>query len=157
VSQVTEDKSAAPRSSRASKILAVEDDLAVGMVLRFACKQAGHELELANDIRSGRAALEKSTPDLVLLDLHLPDGHGFELLRYIREDLGRSTPVIVLSGVKQWDSITRGMRLGASEYMTKPFSPQGLLEHVQGWTAIAVEDAPPEEELAADGTIYVST
>ena len=116
-----------------SRILGIEDDQVLGKVLKLALELAGHEVELATNVSAGRRALEAGGHDLVLLDLNLPDGHGFEVLRFLRQDLHRTTPVIVLSGLKQELNVVRGLELGADDYMTKPFSPRELVARVQRW------------------------
>jgi DNA-binding response OmpR family regulator len=114
-------------------ILAIEDDRTVGMVLQHVLETAGHDVEVVRGITAGRGAMERGDYDLVLLDVNLPDGNGLDFLRQIREELGRRTPVVVLSGMRQEDSVVRGLKLGADDYVTKPFSPPELLARVDHW------------------------
>jgi two-component system phosphate regulon response regulator PhoB len=116
-----------------SSILAIEDDWTVRMVLEHVLETAGHDVELVRGVADGRDRLQDGTFDLVLLDLNLPDGSGFELLRSIRQELGNRTPVVVLSGMRQEDHVVNGLKLGADDYVTKPFSPQELLARVDRW------------------------
>lgn len=116
-----------------SSILAIEDDWTVGMVLEHLLRTAGHEVRLVRGIAEGRGALTDGTYDLVLLDLNLPDGNGFELLRAIRQDRGNTMPVVVLSGMRQEEIVVQGLRLGADDYVSKPFSPPELLARVDRW------------------------
>jgi DNA-binding response OmpR family regulator len=111
-------------------ILAIEDDWTVRMVLEHALKSAGHEVDVAPAISDARKLLADGRYDMVLLDLNLPDGNGLDLLRDIRKDLGPTVPVLVLSGLRQEDSVVRGLELGADDYVTKPFSPPELLARV---------------------------
>jgi two-component system, OmpR family, phosphate regulon response regulator PhoB len=117
-----------------SRILVIEDDRSVGRVVQVSLGLAGHEVQVATDAVTGEVALRRDGHDLVILDINLPGGTGLDLLRCLREDLGRRTPVIMLSGQKQEDSIVRALEWGANDYVTKPFSPRELLARVNRWT-----------------------
>lgn len=117
-----------------SRILVVEDDPAVVRVLELALKRAGYQVQLVHDFLSGRKALEGEYT-AVILDLNLPGGFGLDLLRYLRQELGRDTPVLVLSGLKQEHHVLEALRLGAQDYLTKPFSPQELLLRLKRYVA----------------------
>ena len=114
-------------------ILAIEDDWTVRMVLEHVLSTAGHKVEVVPGVEGGRGALEKGRYDLVLLDVNLPDGSGLELLQSMREGVYRDTPVVELSGMRQEDTVVRGLKLGADDYVTKPFSPPELLARVDRW------------------------
>ncbi len=114
-------------------ILAIDDDPVVVKVLKVTLELAGHDVRVAGDISEAHEALEDDRYDLILLDLNLPDGSGFDVLRYIRETLNRPTRVIVLSGLKQEHNIVRGLELGADDYVTKPFSPREVAARVDRW------------------------
>jgi DNA-binding response OmpR family regulator len=111
-------------------ILAIEDDWTVRTVLEYTLGSAGHDVDVASAISDARKLLADGNYDMVLLDLNLPDGNGLDLLRDIRKDLGSTVPVLVLSGLRQEDSVVRGLELGADDYVTKPFSPPELLARV---------------------------
>jgi DNA-binding response OmpR family regulator len=111
-------------------ILAIEDDWTVRTVLEHTLGSAGHDVDVASAISDARKLLADGNYDMVLLDLNLPDGNGLDLLRDIRKDLGPTVPVLVLSGLRQEDSVVRGLELGADDYVTKPFSPPELLARV---------------------------
>lgn len=118
-----------------SRILVIEDDLAVGKVLTVTLQLAGHEVRMARDVTSGRAVLEGEEDfDAVVLDVNLPDGSGLDLLRILRQDLSRDTPVLVLSALKQEENVVRALELGANDYVTKPFGPRELLARIRKWT-----------------------
>ncbi|WP_413217107.1 response regulator transcription factor [Thermus oshimai] len=88
-----------------ARVLVVEDDPVVARVLEIALKRAGHEVQLAPDFPSAKGLLGGDW-DAVILDLNLPGGFGLDLLRHLRQELGRKIPVFVLSGsvhVKTWD------------------------------------------------------
>ena len=111
-------------------ILAIEDDWTVRTVLEHTLESAGHRVEVAPGVSDGRERLAAGRYDMVLLDLNLPDGDGLDLLRDIRSEHGRQVSVLVLSGMRQEDSVVRGLELGADDYVTKPFSPPELLARV---------------------------
>jgi len=117
-----------------SRILVVEDDRSVGRVVEVSLGLAGHEVQLATDASAGESAIRANGHALVILDVNLPGGTGLELLRLIRHELGRTTPVIMLSGQKQEDNIVRALEWGANDYVTKPFSPRELAARVNRWT-----------------------
>jgi two-component system phosphate regulon response regulator PhoB len=116
-----------------ASILAIEDDWTVRMVLEHVLAGAGHDVEVVPSLSDGRGAIQKHGYDLVLLDVNLPDGCGLELLRSIRQELHDHTPVVVLSGMRQEDHVVGGLKAGADDYVTKPFSPSELLARVDRW------------------------
>jgi DNA-binding response OmpR family regulator len=112
-------------------ILSVEDEPDVTELLRFHFTKAGYEVWTAS---SGREAIETircRRPDLVLLDLMLPDIDGFGVCEILRHNAATAAiPIIILSAWTTDDSRNVGMELGALEYVTKPFSPRDLVERV---------------------------
>jgi two-component system phosphate regulon response regulator PhoB len=119
-----------------SDILVIEDDAVIGAILLRFLRHAGHAVQVVQRLSVAREVLESRDVDLILLDLNLPDGSGLELLRVIREEMHSNTPVMVLSGMRQEDHIVRGLRLGADDYVTKPFSPMELVARVDRWTRV---------------------
>lgn len=117
-----------------ARVLVVEDDPAVAAVVEMALKRAGHEVRLARDFPSAKAALAEDV-EAVVLDLNLPGGFGLDLLRHLRQELGKTTPVVVLSGLKQERHVLEALRLGAQDYLTKPFSPKELLLRLERYVA----------------------
>ena len=106
------------------RILIVEDNRNLAHGLRHNLELEGHIVELAFTGEAGLARARESTVDLILLDLMIPRPDGLQILRTIREE-GVPTPVIVLTARGQEEDKVRGLRLGADDYVTKPF---GLLE-----------------------------
>lgn len=109
-----------------ARILVVEDDPVVARVTELVLQRAGHQPILARDFLSGKAALAEPV-DAVILDLNLPGGNGLDLLRHLREELRSNTAVLILSALKQEDILIKGLKLGATDFLTKPFSPQELI------------------------------
>ena len=107
-------------------VLIVDDDAPSRTVLSIVCGSRGHAVIEA---ASGADALVAATtrgPDLILLDVSLPDMSGLEVCHRIRE-AGLTTPVVILSGHTDPEDVSRALRLGADEYVTKPYELRELL------------------------------
>jgi two-component system KDP operon response regulator KdpE len=113
------------------RILVVDDEPPIRKLLRAAFGSQGYDvIEAATGAEARRRLAEKPAPDLVILDLGLPDVQGHELLREWRE-AGDSTPVIVLSSRTDEAGIVAALELGADDYVTKPFSAAELLARIK--------------------------
>jgi two-component system phosphate regulon response regulator PhoB len=115
-----------------AKIVIVDDEQDILDVLEFNLRQAGHEVVTALTGRDGLRLVLAAPPDLLILDLMLPDVSGTEVCRAIRSSApARTVPVLMLSA--RSDEIDRvvGFELGADDYVTKPFSVRELLLRVQ--------------------------
>jgi DNA-binding response OmpR family regulator len=114
------------------KILIVDDDAELVELLTFNFKRAGFAVATAGD---GVEALRKAcsiSPDLILLDLMLPELDGFAVCETLRRDAATaSIPVIMLTALSGELGRLTGLGCGAAEYMTKPFSPPFLISHVE--------------------------
>jgi two-component system phosphate regulon response regulator PhoB len=114
-------------SQRTTQILIVEDQPMVSQMLKMVLQSKGYESIIANDFLSAQQHLEEESFELVLLDLNLPNGNGLDLLKQARTTLELNTPIIILSALKQEMNVLSGLKLGANDYITKPFSPRELL------------------------------
>ena len=115
------------------KVLVVEDEPSIREGLVRALRTASLDVVVADTLSAARTLLARETIACVLLDLHLPDGDGLDLLAELR--LSRDAPpVIVATSYDDGDRIIRAMRLGAHEYVTKPFDLPGLRKAVFGAT-----------------------
>jgi two-component system alkaline phosphatase synthesis response regulator PhoP len=112
-----------------ASVLLVEDDETIRRLVLFALHQGGMDVEVAANGGSALVAYEKHCPDLVVLDLLLPDIDGFEVCRRMRK-LG-PTPILMLTALSQEDNVVRGFELGADDYLTKPFSVRVFLARVE--------------------------
>ena len=112
----------------AETILLVEDDFALAMGTEYALQAEGYEVIHAGNIDSARKALEQS-PDLILLDVMLPDGTGFEFCKEMR-GANLQTPVIFLTAVGEEANIVQGLEIGADDYVTKPYRVKELLSRI---------------------------
>ncbi len=110
-------------------ILIVEDDEAISRLLQLSFKQLGHKTLLAKDRQSALREIQTRNPDIILLDLGLPDGDGKELIKTVRSLL--SIPIIVVSARSDEQEIIAALDAGADDYVTKPFSTNELLARVR--------------------------
>lgn len=112
-----------------SRILLVEDEQKLAQLLRAYLAEEGFQVELATNLASAQTLIANE-PDLLLLDLTLPDGNGLELLRQIRAS-GSELPVIILTARALEVERILGLELGADDYVTKPFSSRELLARIR--------------------------
>jgi len=113
------------------KILIVEDNQLILKVIETKLKKEGYEVI---NCENGKEAIERITdslPDLVITDIMLPYNSGLEIVNFVKEKLQKNIPVIVLSGLGQEKTIEEAFKLGADDYMTKPFSLSELLMRIK--------------------------
>jgi two-component system phosphate regulon response regulator PhoB len=109
-------------------VLVVEDEKAISDLVAFHLEATGYEAIAAADAERAMELLNKRLPDLVLLDIMLPDGDGIEILQHIRNRADAQTlPVILLTARAEEDDRILGLETGADDYVTKPFSPRELM------------------------------
>ena len=128
------------------KILVVEDEPSIGEVVSLYLRRAGYQVTW---VQNGLDALEvflDRGPDLVVLDLMLPQVDGFEITRWIR-DRG-DTPIIMLTARREEADRIAGLEMGADDYVVKPFSPQELVSRVRAVLRRS-QRAPPTGRSAA--------
>jgi DNA-binding response OmpR family regulator len=113
----------------AHRILVVEDDPTLRLVLRDNLQSEGYQVDVAGNGACAVKRARTAIPDLIVLDLTLPDHDGFELLPILRS-LGQ-VPIIVLTARTQRDDKLRGLTLGADDYITKPFDPAEFLARIR--------------------------
>lgn len=121
------------------KILVVEDDREMNQGICYVLEEEGYKVLAAHSVAEGKTAYEQSGADLVLLDVNLPDGEGYELCRWIRERA--RTPVLFLTARDLEEDALRGYELGAEDYVTKPFSMKILLKKIGVVLKRSEEDA----------------
>ena len=119
----------------AAKILAVDDEPALTELMQFHLVRAGHQVATAANGWEAIEAVKQCRPDIILLDLMLPDLDGFGVCEILRRDpLTATIPIIIVSAWASPDSRNLGLELGALDYLTKPFSPQDLVARVNRLT-----------------------
>ena len=129
------------------RILIIEDDPAIGQSLLDGFKQHGFKADLCKTGSSGVEYAQRHSPHLILLDIRLPDGSGFDVCRRMRS-LGLHQPVIMLTA--QHDEVDKvlGLEMGADDYMTKPFSLRELVSRVRAQLRRAYGDYSSAESSA---------
>lgn len=110
-------------------LLFIEDDDQIRLALRLALEDEGYEVREAADGASGLAAFHQSEPDLVLLDLRLPDISGFEVCRAIRAM--SIVPIVMVTAETDTSDMVSGLEAGADDYVTKPVVPKELAARVR--------------------------
>ena len=117
---------------RARRILLIEDDVALVALLSKALSARGYDVQIAKDGLEGLTKVDKSPPDLLIVDIMMPQLDGMTLVRAIKSHREtRHVPVIFLTAKSDSRSVVEGINLGAKFYITKPFSIEDLLSKVQ--------------------------
>ncbi len=130
-------------------ILVVEDEEPICELLRYNLSKAGYRVNLAGGVAEARASIAADKPDLVLLDLMLPDGDGLDLCRWLRRNPDTQVvPVVMVTAKGEEADIVAGLELGADDYIVKPFSPRVLLARIR-----AVLRRRSVEPVSADAVI----
>ena len=129
------------------RILVIEDDPAIGQSLLAGYKQHGFQAQLCKTGSSGIEYVQRHSPHLIVLDIRLPDGSGFDICRQMRQ-LGLRQPIIMLTA--QHDEVDKilGLEMGADDYMTKPFSLRELVSRTRAQLRRAYGDYASTESAA---------
>ena len=110
------------------KILILEDDIMIASGVTYALEAEGYEAIHATDVRSAIEIIGKTTFDLAILDMQLPDGNGFDVSKKLK---GKNTPVIFLTVVDDESNIVKAFDEGADDYVVKPFRIRELIARVK--------------------------
>lgn len=113
------------------RILVIEDEVMVLKSIEFKLKKEGFEVITAPDGKIARDLLAEETFDIVVTDLMIPYYSGLELINYVRNELKSKVPIIVLTAIGQEASVLEAFKLGANDYMTKPFIPNELIIRIR--------------------------
>ncbi|MBV8982976.1 MAG: response regulator, partial [Acidimicrobiia bacterium] len=137
-------------ADRKPRVLVVDDEEHITELVSMGLGYNGFDVER---VATGRAALEsadKRKPDLIVLDVMLPDLDGFEVTRRLRQSEGAGTriPVIFLTAKDTTADKIQGLRLGSDDYVTKPFSIEELIERVKAVLRRARGGGPAEQRLS---------
>lgn len=133
------------------KIVIIDDETAIRRMLRIALKSEGYDVTEAENGESGLSAIVRQQPDLVILDLGLPDMDGHELLNELR--VWSTVPVIVLSVRSSDKEKVRALDSGAQDYVTKPFSVEELLARVRANVRDHIKSDSPT--ILSDGRLHI--
>jgi CheY-like chemotaxis protein len=126
-------------------VLMIEDDSSIAEMYRVQLEHDGYRVTIATTGELGVSTLADTTPDLVLLDLLLPDRSGFEVLAALNERLPNHPPVVILSNYGEPSMIDRGRSLGAVEYLVKSrVTPGEISRKIPDWAARGHGGGQPE-------------
>ena len=135
-----------------SRVLIVDDDPGIVKVLRAYLEQAGHDVLAAYDGKKAMQIARHDRPDVVILDLMLPEMDGWDVCRALRKE--SDVPIIMLTArVEESDKLV-GLELGADDYVTKPFSPRELVARVRSVLRRA-QGLPSKPERISQGDITI--
>lgn len=112
-----------------SRLLLVEDDFSLGETLRERLEKEGYSVQWVENLEDAQAAVAQSHFKLLILDVNLPDGSGFEFARKVRED--RDTPFIFVTAMNSAEHRLQGYEMGAEEFIPKPFHLKELLIRIK--------------------------
>jgi len=138
-------------------LLLVEDDPAIAQAVQFALEREGFALRHCAWLHEAREQIARELPELLILDVGLPDGNGLDLCRELRAaPRTRHLPVLMLSARSEEMDRVLGLELGADDYLGKPFSPRELVARLRALLRRAPAAAPPPQPqsfvLEAEGT-----
>ena len=131
-------------------ILLLEDDYELNQTLCYALRKDNYHVETAFSVKEAKEAFAGSAPDLLLLDVNLPDGEGFAFCRWAKER--KALPVIFLTARDLEEDALKGYDLGAEDYVTKPFSMKILLKKIH---VILKRTAEREVGIFNDGYLFI--
>ncbi|MCR4408111.1 MAG: response regulator [Anaerolineae bacterium] len=141
------------------RILLIDDDQEVaGIVVRF-LKSEGYSVQHANNGRAGLDIIEQEIPDLLLLDVSLPDLDGYEICRRLRGDARtEQLNILMLTGRGSVNARVTGLGSGANDYLIKPFDPQELLARIQAQLRLKAlrERLVQMEKIATIGQMVIT-
>ena len=110
------------------KILLIEDNELILKGLKYSLEQENFKIEMAKNVEEAKEKLPDETINLIVLDITLPDGNGFELCKYIKENT--QIPVIFLTAKDEEQDVVKGFDLGADDYVIKPFRNRELISRI---------------------------
>jgi two-component system KDP operon response regulator KdpE len=128
-------------------ILAVDDEAGILRLIRLELTEQGYRVVVASDGDEAVRTFEQQRPDVVVLDIMLPDMSGLEVMRRLRER--SNTPIILLTARDHDEDKVRGLELGADDYIVKPFNPQELTARVRAVLRRAVRESIGESLVVA--------
>ncbi len=132
-----------------NRILLLEDDLSLVNGMSFALRKADYEVEVARTVREAEDKWADGSYDLLILDISLPDGSGFEICRKVR--LTSKVPIIFLTARDEEIDIIMGLDIGADDYITKPFKLGVLMSRINALLRRARDFGASDTELASNG------
>lgn len=111
------------------RVLLVEDDESLAMGIEFTLEEEGYKVFRAGTLEDGKRIFEAEALDLIILDVNLPDGSGYDLCKYIRAK--SEVPIMFLTALDEEVNIVLGLEIGGDDYMTKPFGVREFLSRIK--------------------------
>ncbi len=154
------------KSAQRMQILIVEDELEIAELVRFHVEREGFAGRIVQSGRLALQAVELQRPDLILLDLMLPDLDGLEVCRRLKyKPETRTIPILIVSAKGDEADIVAGIELGADDYVTKPFSPKVLMARIKNIlrrqaevpAQVSAATREPQGITLADGALHIDT
>jgi len=137
------------------RVLVVEDEAHVRELVSYTLQGAGYRVQAVGTAASAFEAARRAPPDLVVLDIRLPDTDGWEVCRRLRAE--SDVPILIMTALADDESLVKGLRLGADDYVAKPFSPVVLSARVQALLRRATTKDLPRVIRLNDLTIDLSS
>ncbi|ADL53476.1 response regulator transcription factor [Clostridium cellulovorans] len=134
-----------------SKILIVDDDLNICEVIKMYLENSGYETSLAYCAQEAQDQVKGFKPDLILLDIIMPETDGYEILKWIRRE--HQTPVIMLTAKSDTFDKVLGLELGADDYIVKPFDPKELIARVKAVLRRTIITDKVKEKIIFQGLV----
>jgi DNA-binding response OmpR family regulator len=128
------------------KVLVIDDEAMIRKTVRLACEKEGYAVQEAENGTEALTKVDSFRPDIILLDLMLPDISGFDVCRDIRRT-GTKVPILILSAKTEEIDVVVGLEIGADDYIVKPFRPRELLARI----AAHLRKSRQEEDRESDG------
>lgn len=119
------------------RILVVEDNAELAKLLELILRRANYDVNVANDGFDALRQFEMQRPDLVLLDIMLPNLDGYEVADRIRHEQHSDVPVVMLSSLDSYLDMERSRQVGATDHIAKPFDKDVLLQVIEKYTGAA--------------------
>lgn len=137
------------RSDTMNNILYVEDDLSLIDGLKYTLETSGYMIDISRTVKEALTLFKQSQYDLLLLDVTLPDGTGFDICREVRKL--STVPIIFLTASDEEISIVRGLDMGGDDYITKPFKLNELLSRIKALLRRSTQFSKADTILEANG------
>ncbi|MEZ7504395.1 response regulator transcription factor [Flavobacterium sp. Arc2] len=112
------------------KILLAEDNSMLSLLLKFRLEKEGYKLLIAENGKETIALIDEHNPELILTDIMMPYISGLEVITHVRNKLNDNTPIIIFASSGQEEVVLKAFNLGATDFMSKPFSPNELMNRV---------------------------
>lgn len=143
---------------RMSRLLLVEDDMSLALGIEFTLKDEGYDVIVASTVKEAKEVIAKEKLDLIILDVNLPDGNGYDLCKAIRED--NDVLIIFLTACDDEVNVVLGLEIGGDDYICKPFRVKELISRIKALLRrnSKVEARSPKficEDIVVDSSLAV--